>query len=88
MLKLSAERIAFESARAAEIQRAEEALRRERILWSCAALASVFAGSAIGSIGFHVRSLSSGAVWIMAGVVIAEVGPLAILVIALHREQS
>ena len=88
MLTIPPERMAYEAARAAEIQRADAALRRERLLWYFAAVACLLVGALVASVGFHVRSLTSGAVWIATGALIGEIGPMVILLIAVHREQG
>jgi len=87
MLTISPARRALEAARAAEIQVAEQAMVRGRILWYIAAFGCVLGGAGTASIGFHLTSVKSGMVWLWAGVLIGEIGPLAILVYVLDREQ-
>lgn len=88
MLSLSPERLAYEAERAAEIQRADAALQRERLFWSFAGIGCMLGGVAIASVGFHIPSEKAGMVWLLTGTLIGEIGPMAILLIALHREQS
>jgi hypothetical protein len=88
VLTIPPKRLAFEAERAAEIQRADAALRRERVLWYFAAIGSLLAGAGIASVAFHVPSKSAGMVWLLTGTLIGEIGPLVIILIALHREES
>ena len=88
MLKLSPERLAYEAERAAEIQRADAALRRERLLWYFAAIGCMLVGTGIGLAAYHVTSGNLAMFLFSAGTLIIEVGPLVILVVAIHREQT
>jgi len=86
MLTISPERRAFEATRAAEQQVADVALERERHLWWIAAVACVFVGAVIAAGGFHAHGEKAAAVWIVSGVLFAEIGPLIILLVAVKRE--
>ena len=88
LLTIPPARTAFEAQRAAEIQQADAALQRERRLWYLAAIGCLLGGAGIASVGFHVVTPRSGAIWIGLGTLIGEVGPMAIILIALHREES
>jgi hypothetical protein len=87
MLTIPPKRRAFEAARAAEIQAAEKAIFRERVGWFLAAVACSLAGSAIASVGFHVHTPNDGAIWIGLGLLLGEIGPMVILVVAVRREE-
>lgn len=87
MLTIPPKRKAFEAARAAEIQAADQAVMRERIGWFFAAIACSLAGSGIAAVGFHVNGPNAGAIWIGSGLLLGEIGPLVILFVAVKREE-
>lgn len=87
MLTIPPKRKEFEAARAAEIQAADQAIVRERVAWFLAAVACSLAGAAIASIGFHVQTPNDGAIWIGLGLLLGEIGPMVILVVAVRREE-
>jgi hypothetical protein len=87
MLVLSPERLRYETERAEEIQRAEEALFRERLLWFGVAMACVAAGFWMVGMGFHAHRLSIAGIWISGGLLVGDLGPLVVLLIAHQREQ-
>ena len=86
MLKISPERTTLEATRAAEQQAADAALERERLLWWIAAVTCVFIGAVIAAGGLHAQGETAAAIWIVSGVLFAEIGPLLILLIAVKRE--
>lgn len=87
MLTIPPKRRAFEAARAAEIQSADQAIRRERIGWSLGAVACSLACAGIASAGFHAITPNDGAIWIGSGLLLGEIGPMVILYIAVKREE-
>ena len=87
MFILSPERVKYETERAEEIQRADEALVRERLVWFGVAIACVAVGLWMIGMGFHADRLSTGSIWIGGGALLGEVGPLVVLLIAVRREE-
>lgn len=87
MLILSPERLKYETERAAEIQRAEEALFRERLLWSGVAAGCVVAGFWMVGMGLHAHRASIAGIWVSGGLLVGDLGPLVVLLIAHQREQ-
>lgn len=87
MLTIPPARMAYEAARAAEIQAADRAMRRERILWYFAGLGCVLGGMALAALGLHAYDDLLRAIWFSTAILLGEVGPIVILVIALHREE-
>lgn len=87
MLTLSPERLAYETQRAEENQRADDALRRERIGWFCLAVLTVWVGCAMAAMGLHVARRSLAAVWIGGGLLVGQFGPMVILLVAVKREE-
>ena len=87
MLTIPPARRAWEAARAEEIQLAERAVLRERFWWFVAGVVSVWVGIWMVLMGFHTDRVSIANVWIGAGMVVGEVGPLLALLIAVRREE-
>lgn len=87
LLRIPEYRRAWETARAEEIMRAERAIARERLAWFGVALACVLAGIGMVGIAFHTESLRIATVWLAAAAAIGEGGPLAVLIIAVRREE-
>lgn len=87
MLTLSPERLSYETARAEELQRAETALVRERLVWFGVAMGCVIVALWMVGMGFHADRLSTGAIWIGGGALLGEIGPLVVLLIAVRREE-
>lgn len=87
LLTIPEYRRAWETARAEEIARAERALMRERLAWFGVAIGCVLAGIGMVGMAFHTAGLRLATVWLAAAIVVGEAGPLAILIIAVRREE-
>jgi hypothetical protein len=87
MLTIPPKRKAFEAARAAEIQAADQAVFRERLGWFLAAICCSLAGAGIASVGLHVTGDEPAAIWIGSGLLLGEIGPMVILWVAVKREE-
>lgn len=88
MFTLPPARLALEERRAEEDQREIEAIERERLLWFGAAMACVAVGFWMVGMGFQATRGSIGGIWIGAGTLLGNSGPLVVLLIVLHREES
>ncbi|MEO6067656.1 MAG: hypothetical protein ABJB33_02970 [Gemmatimonadota bacterium] len=87
LLTISPARRAREAAWAEEIQTANQAIVRERLWWFGAAMGCVALGSWLVGMGFHSTDLDIAPIWLGSGILLGEIGPLVILVIAVRREQ-
>lgn len=87
MLTIPPTRRAFEAARAAEIQAGEEAVRRERIVWYFVGLACVLGGTGLAAVGLHMYSDVLRTIWFSAAILLGDIGPLAIFIYVLDREE-
>jgi hypothetical protein len=87
VLTLPPARLKYEADRAAEIQRAEAALVRERLAWFGAAMGCVAVALWMVGMGLHAERLSIGSIWVGGGALLGEFGLLVVLLIAVRREE-